>query len=164
MSSIEKQLIFRQINEDISIPSSAIEKDWRVVQTLALVYQTSAAPYLVFKGGFSLSKVWNIIERFSEDVDLPLSYEFLGFTENSSRTQIGKLRKASFNYISKIFSPEVKLEIGSKTMREPFTNKAFCSFVGEKFSSRNFADNKISIPTVYPKRTFIEKLFLLHED
>jgi hypothetical protein len=207
----EKQLIFKQIHEDMSIHEASIEKDWWVVQTLALVFQTSAAPHLVFKGGTSLSKAWGIIERFSEDVDLALSYEFLGFSDNSSRTQITKLRDASFKYISKTFLPElrlvfqangfsdveidltqvaspdqdpvtilvkyqsvteknqyilpgVKLEIGSHTMREPFTNRSFSSYVGEKFASRSFADQPIILPCVNPERTLLEKLFLLQEE
>ena len=32
---------------------------------------------LIFKGGTSLSKGWNLIERFSEDIDLALDREFL---------------------------------------------------------------------------------------
>ncbi len=207
----EKQLIFKQIHEDIPIPDASIEKDWWVVQTLSLVFQTSAAPHLVFKGGTSLSKAWGIIERFSEDVDLALSYEFLGFSVNSSRTQITKLHDASFKYISETFLPElrqvfqvngfadveidltevespdqdpvkvlikypsvteksryilpeVKLEIGSRTMREPFTKRSFSSLMGEKYAGRSFADQPITIPCVNPERTFLEKLFLLQEE
>ena len=37
------------------------------------------AAHLLFKGGTSLSKVYGIIERFSEDIDLSLSREDLGF-------------------------------------------------------------------------------------
>ena len=39
------------------------------------------APGVVFKGGTSLSKVFGIIQRFSEDADLSVSPSFLGFTE-----------------------------------------------------------------------------------
>jgi hypothetical protein len=207
----EKLLFFMQVKEDINLPLSSIEKDWWVVQTLALVFQMEAAPHLVFKGGTSLSKAWNIIERLSEDVDLALSREFLGFEGNISRTQVGKLRDASFKYISEQFLPQlrvafdkagfknvlidltevespdqdpvnilisypsvvekseyilpqVKLEIGSRSLLEPFTNRQFCSFVGDKFVGRFFADEKITIPCVNPERTYLEKLFLLHEE
>jgi hypothetical protein len=207
----EKLLIFKRTNESIRLPLAAIEKDWWVVQTLTLVFQTEAAPHLVFKGGTSLSKAWGVIERFSEDVDLVLSRDFLGYPGEISRTQVGKLRDASFKYISEIFLPElqkgfynigfnnveikltgvkspdqdpvnivirypsvteknnyvlpeVKLEIGSRSMLEPFTNKPFCSFVGEVFQGHSFADKKINIPCINPERTFLEKLFLLHEE
>ena len=52
------------------ISAKAIEKDWWVVRTLALVFASSIAPHTVFKGGTSLSKAWNLIDRFSEDIDI----------------------------------------------------------------------------------------------
>lgn len=207
----EKLLLFSQLKQEVNLPLSSIEKDWWIVQTLALVFQMETAPYLVFKGGTSLSKAWGIIERLSEDVDLALSREFLGFEGKISRTQVGKLRDASFKYISEYFLPQlreafkkagfervtidltdvespdqdpvnilitypsvvekseyvlpqVKLEIGSRSLLEPFTNCQFCSFVGDKFVGRSFADEKITIPCVNPERTYLEKLFLLHEE
>ncbi len=211
LNPAEKNEIFLENQKDIPLPTASIEKDWWVVQTLDVVFKMEAAPHLVFKGGTSLSKAWGIIERFSEDVDLALSREFLGFGGKISRTQVGKLRDASFKYISTSFLPElrkafdkngfsgleidltevktpdqdpvnivirypsvtdkspyilseVKLEIGSRSMLEPFSNRHFCSFVGEKFAGRFFADKEISIPCVNLERTFLEKLFLLHEE
>ena len=35
--------------------------------------------------------------------------------------------------------------------------------VGEKYERKAFADNNIVIPSVKPQRTFLEKIFLLHE-
>jgi hypothetical protein len=94
----EKHLIFKQIYEDIKLPFASIEKDWWVVKTISLVFQTKTAPNLVFKGGTSLSKAWNIIERFSEDVDLSLSYEFLGFKNNvSHRERFTRLSGVDYN-------------------------------------------------------------------
>lgn len=60
--------------------------------------------------------------------------------------------------------PQVKLEIGSRSLLEPFTKRQFCSFIGDKFVGRSFADEKITIPCVNPERTYLEKLFLLHEE
>jgi predicted nucleotidyltransferase component of viral defense system len=57
----------------------AVEKDWRVTQTIGLIFQTGLAPHLVFKGGTSLSKAWNLIKRFSEDIDLALDRSFFWF-------------------------------------------------------------------------------------
>lgn len=36
------------------------------------------APHIVFKGGTSLSKVYGVIDRFSEDIDISLSPAFVG--------------------------------------------------------------------------------------
>ena len=65
---------------------------------------------------------------------------------------------------SEYLHPRVLIEIGSRSLIEPFSERRFCSFVGEHFKGRNFADSTISIPTVNPERTFLEKIFLLHEE
>ncbi len=46
-----------------------IEKDYYVTETLRIIAAT-AGDKVIFKGGTSLSKGWNLIQRFSEDIDL----------------------------------------------------------------------------------------------
>ncbi len=46
-----------------------IEKDYFVTEALRIISQTSGSK-VIFKGGTSLSKGWNIIQRFSEDIDI----------------------------------------------------------------------------------------------
>lgn len=65
---------------------------------------------------------------------------------------------------SEYIPPRVLIEIGSRSLREPFTVRQFNSMVGEHFKDRPFADSEITIPTVNPERTFLEKIFLLHEE
>ena len=56
-----------------------LEKDFWVSWLLGLLFaQAELAPHLVFKGGTSLSKVFGVIDRFSEDIDLCLVPEFVG--------------------------------------------------------------------------------------
>ena len=53
-----------------------IEKDYYVTESLRIIAQI-AADKVIFKGGTSLSKGWNLIQRFSEDIDLfldPLAF------------------------------------------------------------------------------------------
>ncbi len=64
------------------------------------------------------------------------------------------------NYIQ----PRVKIELGSRSLKEPFSFRKIQSFVGETFSDKPFADKPITIPCVNPERTYLEKLFLLHEE
>ena len=47
-----------------------LEKDIWVVQVLNILFSSEFAEHLVFKGGTSLSKVYKVIQRFSEDVDV----------------------------------------------------------------------------------------------
>ncbi|MDB6132524.1 MAG: hypothetical protein JWM59_767 [Verrucomicrobiales bacterium] len=59
-----------------------LEKDYWVCKTLdALFALPEIGDHLVFKGGTSLSKVYGLIDRFSEDVDVSLHRGFLGFGE-----------------------------------------------------------------------------------
>ena len=51
-------------------PAHLLEKDIWVVWVLSAIYSSPLSKTLTFKGGTSLSKVYRIIERFSEDVDL----------------------------------------------------------------------------------------------
>lgn len=207
----EKQTIFVQIGIKLNIHPAAVEKDWWVVQALSLLQNMEVAPYTVFKGGTSLSKAWNIIERFSEDIDLALDKQFLGIDECTTVKQVKKLRSVTRKYIYQTFIPElqdrfnnvgytdvkvelnneegknlepvqisvfyksfteesnytnpsVKIEIGSRSLREPFTNRVFSSLVGEHYPDKPFADAPITVPSVNPERTLLEKLFLLHEE
>jgi predicted nucleotidyltransferase component of viral defense system len=54
------------------ISAKAIEKDWWVTLSLKLVFNTPNAKHFAFKGGTSLSKGWQLIDRFSEDIDVSL--------------------------------------------------------------------------------------------
>lgn len=51
-------------------PTHILEKDVWVVWTLRALFEAPFGPHLVFKGGTSLSKAYNAISRFSEDIDV----------------------------------------------------------------------------------------------
>ena len=88
------------------INQAAIEKDWWVTVTLKALFQTGCHNFLTFKGGTSLSKGFNIIERFSEDIDLAISHDFFGI-EKTSKSQRDKLRKASRRYVHETLSTQL---------------------------------------------------------
>lgn len=88
------------------IGQAAIEKDWWVSVTLKALFQTECAESLIFKGGTSLSKGWNLIERFSEDIDLAISHSFFGINK-SNKSQRDKLRKLSRAYIQNKLSAQL---------------------------------------------------------
>ena len=92
--------------EHPGINQVAIEKDWWVTVTLKALFQTDCRDSLIFKGGTSLSKGFNIIERFSEDIDLAISHSFFG-VEKTSKSQREKLRKMSRAYIHENLSTQL---------------------------------------------------------
>jgi len=65
---------------------------------------------------------------------------------------------------SAYIQPHVLLEIGSRSLIEPATPCSFRSIIGQTFPDLPFADADVSIRCVNPERTFLEKLFLLHEE
>ena len=196
------------------LPPSSIEKDWWVTQVLKALHTLPYAEHIAFKGGTSLSKCWNLIARFSEDIDIALSREFLGFGGELSKTQISdKLRRAACSFVrgkmqydvkeallaqgirQDVFSvdvvitpvttvdPEVitvtyqslydvspyikntvKLEISGRSMVEPVEKKFINAAIDAHFPNAPFAEEPFEVNAVIPERTFLEKVFLLHEE
>ncbi len=60
--------------------------------------------------------------------------------------------------------PRVQIEVSCRSLREPFTIKTFGSFVDEFYADQDFAEPLFQLPTVNAERTFLEKMFLLHEE
>lgn len=52
-----------------------------------------------FKGGTSLSKGWNLISRFSEDIDIALRRENRFAILSTSNNQLAKIRRTARHYI-----------------------------------------------------------------
>lgn len=207
-------MIIAQTASKLGIPPEAIEKDLWVTAILQTVFTLQYSDKMVFKGGTSLSKIWNRIERFSEDIDLTIDRSVFDFDGDLTIKQIKTLRKKSSTFVRdvlcsdlrmaldanglsqwvvvepepdgegdktypeprKIFikydslfespveylKPVVMLEVGARSLIEPFERKKANSFVGIHFGiDTNVAD--VEIPTAVPQKTFVEKIFLLHE-
>ena len=60
--------------------------------------------------------------------------------------------------------PRVQIEVSCRSLREPFTIKTFGSLVDEFYEGKDFVAPLFNVTTVNPERTFLEKLFLLHEE
>jgi predicted nucleotidyltransferase component of viral defense system len=56
----------------LSIPLSFVEKDYWITLVLSRLANSKYVDESVFKGGTSLSKGYNLIERFSEDIDIAI--------------------------------------------------------------------------------------------
>ncbi len=70
----------REAEARTRLRAASIEKDFWVCWTLRELFTLPEwGPYLTFKGGTSLAKAWQIIDRFSEDIDVVIDREFLGF-------------------------------------------------------------------------------------
>lgn len=95
----ELDALFQEVSNTKGLSKAIIEKDLWVC--VVLDYLFTKSPWksnLAFKGGTSLSKAYNLIERFSEDIDLILDWRVLGYDkteplEERSANQQNKLNK-----------------------------------------------------------------------
>ncbi len=79
----EKEVYVRETAARLNVAPRIVEKDFWVCWTLRLLFlRPEFAPHLVFKGGTSLSKVFKVIGRFSEDIDLSIGLPRLGYDES----------------------------------------------------------------------------------
>jgi predicted nucleotidyltransferase component of viral defense system len=104
----DRRIILQQASALSGVNEKALEKDLWVTMVLEALFKTTFAPHLHFKGETSLSKAWQIIERFSEDIDLSIDRSFYGFGEDLSYSQIKKLKRISSEFVSSDFREELE--------------------------------------------------------
>ena len=80
LSPGERSILFEATATSRNMQAVIVEKDFWVCWTLKELFRLPAiGEHLIFKGGTSLSKVFKVIERFSEDIDVSIDRGFLGF-------------------------------------------------------------------------------------
>jgi hypothetical protein len=91
LPSEERRLYIEQAAIQRNVSPVILEKDFWVCWLLGILFESQFAGNLVFKGGTSLSKVFGVIKRFSEDIDLSLSPASLNLPDaGTSRNQANK--------------------------------------------------------------------------
>jgi len=77
----DRRELFEQTAARLGFNAVNVEKDFWVCWLLKQLFSLDDLNgWLVFKGGTSLSKCYNLIRRFSEDIDLAVNFERLGYT------------------------------------------------------------------------------------
>lgn len=210
--------ILDRVSAELNIRQrEVIEKDWWVTAVLRAMFSLPYAKHLSFKGGTSLSKCWHLIDRFSEDIDIAIDREYLGFSGALSKTQISdKLRRAACTFVRETMQhdlaeqlykngiakgkfkvnvditpvsttdpevininydsvlsvsvdspyvlPTVKVEVSGRSMSEPVSEVALNSMIDQVYPTAPFTEPTFPVRAVLPERTFLEKIFLLHEE
>ena len=81
LTPAQRRELFVAASQKLGYTAPVVEKDSWVCWTLRELFALPGArEHLIFKGGTALSKIWQAIRRFSEDVDVSLSREWLGIT------------------------------------------------------------------------------------
>ncbi|HSY43294.1 MAG TPA: nucleotidyl transferase AbiEii/AbiGii toxin family protein [Candidatus Acidoferrum sp.] len=114
----DRATIIRETAARRGLLTVMVEKDFWVSWILAVLFaHPEFGTQLVFKGGTSLSKVFGVIERFSEDIDLSVGPVFLGVSEElleqaksrNKRTELMKeLEAACGERVQNRFLPELE--------------------------------------------------------
>jgi hypothetical protein len=125
-SSVEdRRLAFEQAAAARQLSPQIVEKDFWVCWTLKRLFALpTIGDHLIFKGGTSLSKVFKVIERFSEDIDVSIDRGFLGFggdnepeaggSNKEKQRRIDALRVACQQKIANELQPALDAAIKSK--------------------------------------------------
>lgn len=112
----DRAALFGETGASRGVADTIIEKDFWVCWTLRRLFEQPAdTAALVFKGGTSLSKAFNAIRRFSEDIDLSFDRADLGYTGDRDPEKEGLSRKKAGQLIDKL-THDVELHIAEKLL------------------------------------------------
>lgn len=114
----QQRTILEQAATKRGLPKQAIEKDLWVTAVLQLLFNLPCSDYLVFKGGTSLSKVWKIIRRFSEDIDLAIDRVVFDLEGDLTKRQVKRLRKASSLFVRDTLCQQLAESISQTPLKD----------------------------------------------
>ncbi len=168
----ENKTLFRQAvqftADQMKIPAIYVEKDYWITYALFTIFNNEIGKDTVFKGGTALSKCYNMIERFSEDIDLVVLRRE-GETDSKLKSKLkavstvieavlpevpiegithkmGMNRKTAHSY-NKAFNGDygqvrdvIILESTWLGYYEPYTTKSIVSFVGKMMLDNTQSD------------------------
>lgn len=97
LSADDRRAILLKAAQELGRSEQILEKDFWVCWTLEQLFTLPAGlPQLTFKGGTSLSKVFNVIGRFSEDVDITVDRQALCGLSPADEDALSKTRFNKF--------------------------------------------------------------------
>ena len=217
LTDAQRKATIDAAEQQSGITAKAIEKDWWVTQTLRALFQGAYSKSIAFKGGTSLSKGWNLIARFSEDIDIALDSQVFGvaYDANPSGGFVKRLKRQGCEFtsnklrgdleaqlaligvppgmISVIANPvpenhpdtdpqtllmrypslydpneyiadEVKVEVSVRSQLMPSRAIQVQSFLDTYNPNPTFQEQPFTVEIVLAHKTFLEKIFLLHEE
>lgn len=173
LSKKDRQDLFLGTARKMGINEAIVEKDFWVCWTLAYLFHTSPwRDSFSFKGGTSLSKSYNLIQRFSEDIDLIIDWTLLGYSKDEpweARSTSGQERfneeanARALDFLHDTFAPELRLGFGGLLGWVPSEQRVIKPYAAEQYPLV-FGNPETSVRTVMAKRTFWEKATILHQE
>lgn len=111
---LDKQLFRQAVQftaQQMNIPEIYVEKDYWVTFALHTIFHNAIGNETIFKGGTALSKCFNLIQRFSEDIDLVVLRRE-GETSNKLTNKIKKISQVLNTVLPEIEIAEVTRKMG----------------------------------------------------
>jgi len=142
-----------------------IEKDFWLVKTLQWLFSSDDfKKNHVFKGGTSLSKCFNLIQRFSEDVDITIAKSLLGFNEQDSEVAAfgNKRRKRYFDELSTATEKHVDVIASQLNKKLQSKSEEGAIYVDREDQQQViFEYPKTFEKSIYPEDSYIRQRILL---
>jgi len=112
--------------------AAIIEKDYYVTEALRVIAE-NAGDTVIFKGGTSLSKGWDLIQRFSEDIDLFLDPRAFNppLGKNAINRELKRIRDAIGRHPALTLVPPESQTIGGFGRSDRFAYRQRFGGVGE---------------------------------
>ena len=151
----DRRDVFAATERRLDTSPSYVEKDFWVCLVLDMLYNGLPAghPKLLFKGGTSLSKAFGLIRRFSEDIDLVVDRDGLGFEGEHDPIVAGNLsgkkRERLFEKLKEACSGYICGDLQTALTRRIDEITEGCRVVPDE-SDRDQQTLLIEYPTLYP--------------
>lgn len=135
-SADDRSALFQYTAAELKMSEAIIEKDFWVCFMLEVLFEHSPfQDYFAFKGGTSLSKSFQLIERFSEDIDLILDWRKLGYghtepLQDRSNTAQDRFKK-EINTRCEVFLKETFIPRLQGILKELCPNEQFTLTIDE---------------------------------
>ena len=126
--------LFRQAiqftSDQMQIPAIYVEKDYWVTYALFTIFNDQIGNETIFKGGTALSKCYDVIDRFSEDIDLVVLRKD-GESNNKLTTKIKTISKVVSNALPEIEIKGLTHKMGMNRKTAHSYNKEFQGEYGQ---------------------------------
>jgi Nucleotidyl transferase AbiEii toxin, Type IV TA system len=174
----------------LGLNEELIEKDFWVTEILRALQYPPDGVHVIFKGGTSLSKGFQLIQRMSEDVDILLHGKLsganrkrvlqeltarvskhIGLTAVAIRDEGDRKLVSRFVYgdrTMEIGTPGVLLELGFRGHPQPTHTVEMTSYLADYIATLSDASiqyqelEPVTLDLLAPERTLLEKIFALH--
>ncbi|MGD9590696.1 MAG: nucleotidyl transferase AbiEii/AbiGii toxin family protein [Pyrinomonadaceae bacterium] len=126
----ERNELFEESARRRGVLPAITEKDFWVCWVLKKLFESKEiSQHLVFKGGTSLSKVYGVIDRFSEDIDLIIDWGLLGYGKDGDNPWAEKPTSSKLDKFNKEFNERAKEYIRDSLFNEVAGLLAVCPSV-----------------------------------